>query len=283
MCEGRDAIQLAIDIAEAEVPEEAIPSVGASYAAAAPLESLIANYALLDNEDDLIAEDLRRFDPDSRLIMRSASAARFVGNETTLTILNVNRKPIEHVLGVDLVYWDELHETFTLVQYKRLTKHSVTEGGRKESDWAYTHQADLEKQLQLMSLPSDNRSAANWRLSPSPFWFKFVHAEEFRASEQTVLRGMYVPAEFLRLAISDNALTTGPRGGFEVTYRNTRYITRDVFVELVRRGLIGTTQAATHHVHELVRQLSTDREVVLALRTKNVASPTSASTRWRFR
>ncbi|MEU0963598.1 hypothetical protein ABZ328_29245 [Micromonospora aurantiaca] len=83
----------------------------------------------MDNEDDLLAEDLRRFDPHNQLQMRSASVARFTSDRFALTVMNVNRKPLEQALGVDLVYYDEVAQIFTLVRYKRLVRRPASGDG----------------------------------------------------------------------------------------------------------------------------------------------------------
>jgi hypothetical protein len=115
--------------------------------------------------------------------------------------------------------------------------------------------------------PQEPVNSQDWRLTHSPFWFKFVRAEDFTAGDRFVLKGMYVPADYLRLAIMDGSLRTGPRTGFEITYANTRYVPRDVFVELVRRGFAGTTKSGTEAVVEIAAEHALTREVVLALKT----------------
>lgn len=269
LAEERDAINLAFDLAGMNLPSEMLPGAAAPIDESRPFGGSIVSYFVTDNEDDVIAEDLRRFDKGGELTMLSSSAARFVDGAFALTILNVNRKPIEHVLGVDLVYWDETSSTFTLVQYKRLTRNTTIRRGREEPDWTFTRRDEVEAQLGLMQLPADNSgSSQDWRLSSSPFWFKFVRTKDFTAGDPQVLRGMYVSAEFLRIALKDQSLMTGPRGGFEISYANTRYIPRDTFVDLVRRGFLGTMATATSKVLEIIEALSDGREVILALRTR---------------
>jgi hypothetical protein len=110
------------------------------------------------------------------------------------------------------------------------------------------------------------RSASDWRLSTSPFWFKFVRDDAFKADDPVVLKGMYVSAGFLRLAIQDGSLMAGSRGGFEVMYGNTKYIRRDMFVDLVRRGLIGTNASETRQVSKIIDELSRKDEIVVAIK-----------------
>src|SRR4051794_33787662 len=109
------------------------------------LESVLLNAHRADTEEDLLPEELRRFDGFIAAESYSASAAVFRNRETELTVFNVNKKAFEVVLGVDLVYWDTVHDVFTLVQYKRLERARST---KSSSDvWMYTREGELSDQL----------------------------------------------------------------------------------------------------------------------------------------
>ncbi|GAB3939224.1 hypothetical protein GCM10027614_20980 [Micromonospora vulcania] len=264
--EERDAVALAIDLSGVSAPDDLLYTPGdgvtTSEAFGATFNSLYLTdnpLSVADNEDDLLAEDLRRFDPYGQLQMRSASIARFTDDQFALTIANVNRKPLEKSLGVDLIYFDQLAHIFTLVQYKRMTLRPTSRDQVTER-WAYTGQADLEKQLQRMDIGlNEPVNSRDWRMVPSPFWFKFVRDQDFTPGDPFVIKGMYVPAEYLQRAIADGSLRTGPRTGFEVTYGNTRYLPREVFVALVRRGFAGTTKAGSEAVLEVAAERAQTR------------------------
>ena len=51
--------------------------------------------------------------------------------------------------------------------------------------------------------------ASDWRMTGSPFWFKFVREQDFNPGDPMVLKGMYVSAEYLNLAMKDGSLATG--------------------------------------------------------------------------
>jgi hypothetical protein len=121
------------------------------------------------------------------------------------------------------------------------------EGGRSE----------LTKQLDRMILTRGRiLTIADRRLTASPCWFKFGLAEDFVSGDQWVLRGMYVPADHLRFALSADEPRDGPRGGFAVTYQNMKYVTRDTVVELVRRGLVGTTRVGTRRTLDVIADIA---------------------------
>lgn len=273
MREERDAIGLAFRIAEMTPPEELLRGRDVRGPQDSPLASVFVEEFLrsanMDLEDDLISEDLRRFDGNGVLDLRRSAVARFTDDKFALAIFNTNRRPLEHTQGVDLVYWDQGKNIFTLVQYKRLSSRAgdVLTGRRKA--WYYSRREDLVKQLSLMDVgeysPED---ADDWRLSTSQFWFKFLKADSFQGSDPMVLKGMYVSADYLRLALNDGSLTTGPRGGFEVTYENAKYITREPFVDLLRRGMLGTTRHGSSRVLEVMNRLSETDQVITAIKTK---------------
>lgn len=259
-----DAVHTALDLAGITPPDEALVDDGpADDETAGPLHSLIHPDFITAGEDDLLAVDLQRFDRNGSIRLVAPSVARFTDarGDFNLTIVNVNRKVIEHALGVDLLYVDEGLASVTMIQYKRLRQSG-------SGDWAYFDRADLDEQLAKMRIVvSESSNARNWRLNSDPFWFKFAKADSFRASDTMVLRGMYVPAGLLRVAVADGSLT-GKRGGFALSSANLRHLTREHFVNLVRAGFTGTTEEVSAQIFGVAAQASTQRQLVLALKAR---------------
>lgn len=278
--EARDAIVLAADVAKIDLPEDAFRHVDFASDTDSLLEIVVNSGYVSDLEEDLIPEDLRRFDGNAEVQRVAASVSIFTDQRDgyQLTVFNVNKKPFEIELGVDLVYWDKTNDAFTLVQYKRL-EQVATNSGRYKNDWVYRRESELRKQLALMpSISVEPRDSRDWRMSESPFWFKFVKGDAGRADDELVLRGMYVPAEYLRLAIDDETLRTGPNGGFRLGYSNARYVTRQTFVELLRRGLIGTDSAHSKDLHKVLADLGkTGRQTLIAVKEKWVREASEGS------
>lgn len=219
---------------------------------------------VIDNEDALIASDLRRFDEDSTLTEIAGSAVRVVDRDLELTVMNVNREELENVHGVDLIYYDHIRDKAVAVQYKRLEWVS--------SMWVYRRKSDLEAQLQKMANYTSPAvtSAEDLRLSSSPFFFKFVH-QDFGPKSSSLLPGMYVPDEYLRLGLGENRFNTGPMDGFQIHEDNTKYITSSTFIELVRRCWIGTTRTDRSALARHAAERAEVCEVILALRRRRVA------------
>lgn len=265
--ESRDAIGLALEIAR--LPNVDSGVLAGSLGTAVPddvIAAVVKQSHLADTEEDLLPEDLRRFEEDTDVSMVSGHVARFRGGDYQLLVFNVNKKPFEVALGVDLIYWDILRNIFTLVQYKRLDRESASTG---PTDWVYKNESEIRRQLALMVAPvSDVKTSADWRMT-APYWFKFVRRDAARFQDAKLLKGMYVPADYLRLALEDESLRTGPAGGFRVTYDNVKRVTRGTFSELVRRGLIGTAGVQSVDLKQVIGDLSSSgRSAIVAVKSQ---------------
>lgn len=268
--EERDAFNTCLDLAGVALPPEMTPERTLPIEDGQAFGAAVESYFVTDLEDDLIADELRRFDGSAQIRRIAGSASTITDKDVRLTVINVNRKKLEHVHGVDLVYYDHITDQATVVQYKRLERTTVGDGADQKVDWLFKRKTDLVKQLALMKQPArelPNRFV-DWRLSPSPSFFKFVRSEDFDPDGQTVLKGMYVPADYLALGVREGAFDTGPKGGFGIGYNNTRYLNRDVFVQLVRRGWIGTTSTDKSSLASMVAEMAKNHEVVLGLRSQ---------------
>lgn len=267
--EARDAIQLASQIAKIPLPADAFYASASGVANETLLETVLNEGYRKDMEEELLPLDIQRFDGKLIPDQRGASLAVFEDRlgEKKLLVMSVNKKPIEEELGVDLLYWDQIHDAFTFVQYKRLERISSSNGDGLE--WAYLRRREIEKQLKLMPNGHESpQNAVDWRAFGSPFWIKFVRGDAAANLDNKTLKGMYVPVDWMRLAMSDSTFDTGPRGGFRVTYENTKYIGRRAFTELISRGFTGTAGLRSQGFKKVIETLGEDREVILAIKAQ---------------
>jgi len=265
--EARDAVGLAASIAEVDLPANALSPDPLAKSDEGLLDTILSTAHSADLEEELLPLDMVRWDGEVKVEQAAASMALFTDpvKSVRLAVFSVNKKPLELELGVDLFYWDKILDLYTFVQYKRLEK--VKESGDFSSEWVYKRKSEIQDQLDLM--PTAKRDAtvsADWRMTDTPFWFKFVRGDAGCNPDRKVLKGMYVPADLLRLAIVDNALNTGPRGGFRVTYQNIKYLVRKTFVQLVSRGLVGTTTRQSAIFRPILASLGGDRQLIIAVK-----------------
>ncbi|MEE1620421.1 hypothetical protein ACQ3I4_07040 [Zafaria sp. Z1313] len=266
--EAKDAVQLAAQLAKIELPADAFVVPPAETENETLLQTLLNAGYESDLEEELLPLDLQRFDGKLVGEQRAASVTVFTDkwDQKKLIIMSVNKKPIELELGVDLLYWDQIHDSFTFIQYKRLEKvtSQKSSGG---PEWAYLRKREIEKQLKLMPIGKGSpAAAADWRAFGTPFWFKFVRGDAGSVLDGKTLKGMHVPADWLRLAMEEDTFKSGPKKGFRVTYNNAKYIGRTAFTQLVSRGFVGTAGARSKAFKKVLR--SKDRELIIAVRTE---------------
>lgn len=266
--EAKDAVQFAAQIAGIELPPDAFMSPPTPTKDETLLQTLLNTAYEQDLEEELLPLDLQRFD--GKLIGKQRAASLTVFTDAhdenkQLIVMSVNKKPIEVVLGVDLLYWDQAHDAFTFIQYKRLEKVSASEPS-DGTEWAYLRKSEIEKQLKLM--PGGRHSpaeAAHWRAFDTPFWFKFVYGDAAKMLDGMTLKGMYISADWLRLAMKEDTFKSGPKGGFRVTHKNAKYLTRTTFTDLISKGFVGTAGARSDAFKKVLH--SKDRELIIAVRT----------------
>ncbi|BCW58508.1 hypothetical protein [Arthrobacter sp. StoSoilB20] len=276
--EAKDAVKLAAQLAEIELPADAFVSPPAETENETLLQTLLNAGYEVDLEEELLPLDLQRFDGKLTGKQRAASVTEFTDkwDRTKLIVMSVNKKPIELELGVDLLYWDQIHDSFTFIQYKRLEKVPSPKPS-SGSEWAYLRKGEIEKQLELMPSGKDSSAtAADWRAFGTPFWFKFVRGDAGSKLDGKTLKGMHIPADWLRPAMKDETFMSGPRGGFRVTYDNAKYLGRTAFTQLISRGFVGTAGARSKAFKKVLR--SKDRELIIAVRTEWQKDTTPAGT-----
>ena len=267
--EERDAVATAVRFADMSRNAYSTPSRRNLLQPGMPLGLSLSRSHLIDNEDDLIAADLRRFDDRARLRDLTGSIFEITDEKLRLTVMNVNRKDLETVYGVDLIYYDHINDKAIALQYKRMEQVSVASSDRTGYEWAYRKKSDLEKQLDLMKPHSvdEATSAQDWRLSSSPNFFKFIREQSLISDSKMLLSGMYVPDEYLRLGIAEGRYDSGSRGGFRITKRNIKYFNSETFIELVRRCWIGTRNTDRSGLVDYARARAQDHEMVIAVRS----------------
>lgn len=185
-----------------------------------------------------------------------------------LTILNCNRQSLEQTLGVDLIYYNHLYQSFVLVQYKRL----VSEAGsspvyRPDSDRNYAGELQRMNDANddLSSLISSDTSINDYRLGTNAFFFKFCEARQKSALDAGMISGMYIPLGLWNQFVQTGD-ARGPRGGLRVDWDNhPRSFNNSRFCQLLKDGWIGSSARQTERLDQIIEgTLAGQRMLVLA-------------------
>jgi hypothetical protein len=197
-----------------------------------------------------------------------------------LTILNCNRQPLEQTLGVDLIYYNHVFDSFVLVQYKLMKRRSFTEGYRPEyrPDSDKSHAGELQRMVKademLRSLPRRTSSEVGmFRLSGRPFYVKLCEARVKAPLDAGMTPGMYVPLGLWRRLLKSPGVR-GPRGGRLITWDNCpRRFNNSEFTNLLRQGWIGSAAGQSAALREIIEEvLKSNRMLVLAATSAGRAS-----------
>lgn len=219
-------------------------------------------------EDQLIASDATSF-PQAEGRRTTLLGAVFSTGGRKLEVFNVNRSSVEHALGVDLLYYHEEFDAWTMVQYKSMER----EDDDPERTAVYRPDARFDAELARMVgfrqaiadrwTPTDGVSA--YRLHGDGFFFKFCSRIQLEVLSEALLPGMYLSREHIESVLADPA-SLGPRGGRQITFENCgRHLSNTLFADLVRDGWIGTRSVSSARVAQLVQEgLAGNRSIVIA-------------------
>lgn len=211
-------------------------------------------------EDAIITHDVDRFGdwvrlPDTRVDWRV-----FQDGPRKVLVMNANRTPVEHTLGVDVLYFNEARGSFVLVQYKKMRK----EGHPPRQRLVYRPDTNLHSELDRMRAVDDMSASAGgeFRLLNTPCWLKLCDPNPKVQDPATLVKGMYLArAHFEELL----GTCKGPRGGPQLSFENVpRHLNNTTFIDLVQGGWVGSRGTATSTITDLLHEsLRAGRSVVL--------------------
>ena len=261
-----DAVRLAIDIAG--IPRTSLHDVRPD----GEVPFLERLEAVRASEDPTVAYDSMRF-LDFERLDHPSGAVRFTKGNERLTVINVNRQPLERTTGADLIYINETRASFVLVQYKSFRNEESNGASRL----VYRPDAQLAAELERMHKIKPGKrdgTLGTYRLHRGCCYLKIckpVVRVDHPADE--LVTGMYLPLDYYdELVASDDV--KGPRDGVALSYATvSRYLNNDLFVQLVRGAWIGSRGATTKRLTGIaLAGLSADRSVTIA--SASVEAPT---------
>jgi hypothetical protein len=216
------------------------------------------------HEDHLIAHDAERFADWIGTEARHFATREFRKAGMRLFIANVNRRPLEETLGVDLIYHHVDRDSFILVQYKKMERNG--------QQWAYRPDEHLRDQLMRMReveqacADAEVQPPVDYRLSTQPCWIKLCKADPSVPSDGSLIGGMYLSREHFEWLDQHPTLAVGPRGGSLFGFHNVpRYFGNTTFLQHVKDGWIGTRGTGSDLVRRQIEESQAGgRSVVFA-------------------
>lgn len=231
-------------------------------------------------EDAVIEHDARWLPGWSMTDSDLTGRAVFKQGADQLEVFTANKRPLEELFGVDLIYLNRSRGALVMVQYKMMepeqrTRSKRTTAGSEyevadDQEWIVPIDTQFTAELARMKkFDQDLSPDGTYRLNSGAFFFKLI-----KRNAATNAAGIVLSLDHLNHMIAKGA-ASGPRGGLRISYRtlNGHYLRSDPFVELVRSGYIGTRDATTENLRALIEAaLNGGRAVVAAIQSAFGAS-----------
>jgi hypothetical protein len=219
-------------------------------------------------EESAIQHDLYNWEGE-RATLHEMGVSRFEQGNRVLDVIYANKNPLEHTLGVDLIYYNEAYESFILVQYKTMKEKNESVG--------YYYRPDEQLYKEIIRIDDFHRQTFSdnaffhhnqFRLNYDGFLFKLVPNKGLQPASEKLIAGMYITREYMKYLLSEHG-PKGEQGGKLITFSNSpRYLTNSEFSSMVNRGWIGTSCNKSDILSRLIKTfLSTGKAVLVASET----------------
>lgn len=255
LTEQRDAVGLALDIASLD-RQTILRGAHLSRVGEASSVLDLLDHQLLQ-EQDLIRRDQQVFQ--GLLSADQVRSGRFHGPGAHEVRVHVyDKKPLETVLGIDMLIYMADFESYLLLQYKSMKPKSDDKG----KTWSYLVDGQLRQQIDAMDRAVDAMghepphcadAMRHWRLADEAFYFKFCETTRPDARDDALVAGITLGHSHLKRFLSLPE-ASGEHGGHRVGYSNCpRYLNNTQFVELARDGWIGCDQRGFQFISSVVQ------------------------------
>jgi hypothetical protein len=221
-------------------------------------------------EDSVVEHDARHVSGYDMVGSDVAGRAVFSNGAEMLEVFTANRRPLEKVFGVDLIYLNATRQNIVMLQYKMLERN--LHGGKE--DWIYRPDGNLMVEIERMrKFQGEQRPGPyEYRLNGQVFYLRFVKRDASLKSS-----GITMPIDHFERLRADPSCR-GPKGGFRISFESLdgRYLRQTGFLDLVRAGYIGAHAETTEHLKSLVQAVvGGDRALVAAIQSLRTHSALS--------
>lgn len=133
-------------------------------------ETALARVGIM--EDSVIEHDARHVPGYDLVHSDLTGRAVFERDSERLEVFTANRRPLERVFGVDLIYLNVSRQNIVMLQYKML--EPLRKDG--DTDWIYRPNDKLDKEIRRMRNYDTQHAPGpyEYRLNPAVFYLKFV-------------------------------------------------------------------------------------------------------------
>ncbi|HHX8301701.1 TPA: hypothetical protein ACVOZB_004593 [Vibrio diabolicus] len=230
-------------------------------------------------EESAIQHDLFNWE-NEKASLHNMGVSRFEQGSRVLEVIYANKNPLEHTLGVDLIYYNKSFHSFVLVQYKLMKEKNNVDGfyyrPDKQLDIEIARIDEFQNKVEMNSVISSHEE---FRLNHDGFLYKLVPNKGLHAATEKLISGMYITNSYMKFLLGSGG-PKGERGGRLITFKNSpRYLTNTEFSGMVNRGWIGTSSAQSSSLAQLISEfLNTGRAIMVAVEEDAASKQNQANT-----
>lgn len=217
-------------------------------------------------EESAIQHDLYNWEGE-KATLHNMGVSVFEQGSRVLEVVYANKNPLEHTLGVDLIYYNKSFHSFVLVQYKVMREKDELEGFYYRPDEQLDKEvARIDEFQNKVKISTDVSSHSGFRLNYDGFLYKLVPNKGLQAATEKLIAGMYITNSYMKFLLGENG-PKGERGGRLINFKNSpRYLTNTEFSGMVNRGWIGTSFNQSDSLAQLISEfLQTGRALMVAV------------------
>lgn len=217
-------------------------------------------------EDPMVIHDGNVFPGFDAVKTSPHNSVVFEDDQRKLTVVITNRQPLEELLGVDLIYYNETFHSFIFIQYKAMEIDGSEAVFRFQNAQLDIEILRMKGVLSELNKCGQNLDADSYRLSENPFFLKLCPRIVFNPDNTALVKGMYLPLDYWE-RISQHESMAGPKGGKRISYSNARrYLDNTDFIKIAANAWVGTTINQSAELETVIRStLESGRAVVLAV------------------
>lgn len=225
------------------------------------------------NEDDVVRWDFSKIPGFDKIDEKVFGYCKLSDGIKTLHTFHANKNDLEHTIGVDLIYFNEQHESFVLIQYKMSEPQGATHVFRFPSNQLNLEIDRMDAVLEAIRreciVTESECLASDFRLTDGPFFLKFCPRDEFDPAKHEQVKGIIIPLKMWKAIENDNSgRFLGPNGGKVLSFDNCpRHFDNTQFISMILNGWVGTTSIERAILERLITEIiNSDRSLVVALK-----------------
>lgn len=210
-------------------------------------------------EDVFIDHDSHIF-PSYILQSDHLQACNFAQGNRKLQIFNVNRRPAERALGVDLIYHNLTYDAFTFVQYKMFEREG------RNGIWRYRPNKQFNDEVSRMQAAREQfgttppTTANRFRLGNDPFFFKLCRRQHLKVNSGQLASGAYLSLTHCELILAEG------QKALEAGSNVSRWFNRTQFTDMVAKGWIGTNTVSDRQLIAYIEEAAKQgKSVIVAI------------------